>query len=96
LTHIWQYINWDNKKGFKVCPPDRRLLIYEGMAKWAEIQYLYLTGETAVARREEFITRTRKDEYGIGFRMIENKYPISHNTIVCDNAPFTRDGYPIE
>ena len=96
LTHIWQYINWDNKKGFKVCPKDKRLLIYEGMAKWVEIQYLYLIGETAVARREEFITRNRNDEYGTGFRMIENKYPLSYGTIICDNAPFTKEAYPIE
>ena len=95
LTHIWQYINWDNKKGFKVCPKNKRLLIYEGMAKWVEIQYLYLVGETAVARREEFITRNRDDEYGAGFRMIEDKYPLSYGTIICDNAPFTRDGYPV-
>ena len=96
LTHVWQYINWDNQKGFKVCSKDKRLLIYEGMAKWVEIQYLYLVGETAVARREEFITRNRNDEYGIGFRMIENKYPLTYGTIVCDNAPFTKDTYPID
>ncbi len=96
LTHVWQYINWDNKRGFNVCSKDKRLLIYEGMAKWVEIQYLYLIGETAVARREEFITRNRNDEYGIGFRMIENKYPLSYGTIVCDNAPFTKDTYPID
>ena len=96
LTHIWQYVNWDNKKGFNVCAPDKRLLMYEGMAKWAEIQYLYLIGETAVARREEFITRNRDDEYGVGFRMIENKYPLAYGTIVCDNAPFTKDAYPID
>ena len=66
------------------------------MAKWVEIQYLYLVGEAAVARREEFITRNREYEYGIGFRMIENKYPLSYGTIVCDNAPFTKDAYPIE
>ena len=96
LTHVWQYINWDNKKEFKVCPKDKRLLIYEGMAKWVEIQYLYLIGETAVARREEFITRNRDDEYGTGFKMIEDKYPLSYGTIVCDNAPFTKDAYPID
>lgn len=96
LTHIWQYTNWDNKKGFKVCPKNQRLLIYEGMAKWVEIQYLYLIGETAVARREEYITRNREDEYGIGFNMIEDKYPLSYGTIVCDNAPFTRNSYPID
>ena len=67
LTHIWQYTHWDNNKNLKKCPKSKRLLIYEGMAKWVEIQYLYLVGETTVARREEYITRNRQDEYGIGF-----------------------------
>ncbi len=96
LTHVWQYINWDNKKTFKLCPKDKRLLIYEGMAKWVEIQYLYLIGEAAVARREEFITRSRNDEYGVGFRMLEDKYPLSYGTIICENSPFTRDNYPLD
>ena len=96
MTHIWQYIHWDNKKSFQKCPKEKRLLIYEGMAKWAEIQYLYLIGESAVAMREEFITRNRNDEYGIGFRMIEDKYPLSHDTIICYNSPFTKSAYPID
>lgn len=36
LTHIWQYIHWDNRKGFRKCAPSKRLLIYEGMAKREE------------------------------------------------------------
>lgn len=95
LTHIWQYINWDNKKGFPKCPKKRRLLIYEGMAKWVEIQYLYLIGEAATARREEYVTRKRDDEYGNGFRLYEDKYPLSYGTVICNNAPFTVVGYPI-
>ena len=39
LTHIWQYTHWDNNSNLKKCPASKRLLIYEGMAKWAEIQY---------------------------------------------------------
>lgn len=95
LTHIWQYINWDSKKGFSACSKEKRLLIYEGMAKWAEIQYLYLVGETAVARREEFITRNREDEYGIGFVLYDNQYPVSYEPIICNNSPFVKNGYPI-
>lgn len=95
LTHIWQYTNWDNKKGFKKCPKSQRLLIYEGMAKWVEIQYLYLIGETNVAKREEYITRNRQDEYGVGFCLYEDQYPLSREAMSCDNAPFTTDGYPI-
>ena len=95
LTHIWQYTHWDNNKKFKECPKDKRLLIYEGMAKWAEIQYLYLVGETAVAKREEYITRNREDEYGIGFCMYEDVYPLSRETMTCEDTPFTPDKYPI-
>ena len=95
LTHIWQYINWDNKKGFPSCPKNKRLLIYEGMAKWAEIQYLYLIGETEVAQREEFVTRKREDEYGIGFRLYERQYPLSYETVICNDSPFVKTNYPI-
>lgn len=95
LTHIWQYTHWDNKKGFKKCPKSKRLLIYEGMAKWAEIQYLYLIGETNVAKREEYITRNRKDEYGIGFCLYEDKYPLTREAMTCEDTPFTPDCYPL-
>ena len=96
LTHIWQYTHWDNQKNFKKCHNSKRLLIYEGMAKWVEIQYLYLVGETNVARREEFITRNRQDEYGMGFRLYEERYPLSRNAMTCDDAPFTSDKYPLD
>jgi len=96
LTHIWQYTHWDNKKNFPECPKDKRLLIYEGMAKWVEIQYLYLIGETAVAKREEYITRQREDEYGMGFRLYEDQYPLSRDAMSCDETPFTVDRYPLD
>lgn len=96
LTHIWQYTHWDNKKGFKKCPPSKRLLIYEGMAKWAEIQYLYLVGETTVAKREEYITRNRQDAYGMGFCLYEDRYPLSREAMTCEDTPFTPDKYPLE
>lgn len=96
LTHIWQYLHWDSNKNFKKCPPSKRLIIYEGMAKWAEIQYLYLIGETNVARREEYITRQRNDEYGIGFCLYEEYYPLSREAMICDETPFKPDRYPFE
>jgi hypothetical protein len=95
LTHIWQYTHWDNRKNFPECPKNKRLLIYEGMAKWVEIQYLYLIGETNVAKREEFITRNRQDEYGLGFLMYEDQYPLSREAMSSDSTPFTTDSYPI-
>ncbi len=95
LTHIWQYTHWDNNKNFKKCPKSKRLLIYEGMAKWVELQYLYMIGETNVARREEAITRNRQDEYGRGFCLYDDVYPLSRDTMNCDVTPFTPDTYPL-
>lgn len=94
LTHIWQYTHWDNNKNLKKCPKGNRLLVYEGMAKWAEIQYLYLIGETDIAKREEYITRNRQDEYGIGFCLYEDYYPLSRETMTCEETPFTPNNYP--
>lgn len=96
LTHIWQYTHWDNNKLLRKCPDSKRLLIYEGMAKWAEIQYLYLIGETNVAKREESITRNRKDEYGIGFCLYEDRFPLSRKAMSCEDTPFTPDRYPFD
>ena len=96
LTHIWQYSHWDNMKGFPKCPKNTRLLIYEGMAKWVEIQYLYLVGETAAAMREEAFTRKRDDEYGIGFRIYDDQYPITREAMSCESTPFTTQRYPVE
>lgn len=96
LTHIWQYTNWDKKKGFKKCSKSKKLLIYEGMAKWAEIQYLYLMGETAVARREELITRNRQDEYGAGFCLYEDHFPLSREAMTCGETPFVPGKYPFD
>lgn len=95
LTHIWQYTHWDKNKNLKKCPKSNHLIVYEGMAKWVEIQYLYLIGETAVAKREEFITRGREDEYGVGFCLYEDRYPLSREAMVCEETPFTPDKYPL-
>lgn len=96
LTHIWQYTHWDDRKGFKKCAKSKRLLVYEGMAKWAEIQYLYLLGETVVAKREEQFTRNRQDEYGIGFCLYEDRFPLTRETMSCEDTPFTPDRYPFD
>ena len=95
LTHIWQYTHWQGKEYPKLAKI-QRLLIYEGMAKWVEIQYLYLIGETAVAKREEEYTRSRNDEYGIGFRIYESEYPLSREAMNCGDSPFYSSGYPIK
>ena len=78
---------------FQAVNPD--IVIYEGMAKWVEIQYLYLIGETNVARREEIITRNREDAYGLGFCLYEERYPLTREAMSCQETPFTPDRYPL-
>ena len=95
-VHIWQYLNWNEKDIAKKYGKANTLEIYEGMAKWAEIQYLYLIGETNVARREEYITRNREDEYGIGFRIYEERFPLTREAMVCSETPFKPGRYPFD
>lgn len=87
LTHIWQYLNWNDKELIKLYGKENMLEVYEGMAKWAEIQYLMLLNETAYAKRQEITTRLRDDEYGRGFILYAEKYPLTCGTSVA-RTPF--------
>ena len=75
MTHIWQYLHWDSRAITKKYGKDENV-IYEGMAMWVEVQYAYLIGEIAAAKREEISTRLREDEYGKGFRAFVKRYPL--------------------
>ncbi len=90
LTHIWQYLNWDDKAINDVYGKNNSLEVYEGMAKWAEIQYLILLNEIPYAKRQEIATRLRQDAYGQGFIKYAEKYPLSYSTKV-GNSPFNEN-----
>lgn len=79
LTHIWQYQNWDEKAINDAYGAHNSLEVYEGMAKWAEIQYLLYLNETAYGKREEILTMLRQDEYGRGFIQYRKKYGLSYS-----------------
>ena len=79
LTHIWQYQNWDDKAIIDTYGAHNRLEVYEGMAKWAEIQYLLYLNEIAYGKREQIRTMLREDEYGRGFIQYLKKYSLSYN-----------------
>lgn len=95
LTHIWQYLNWNQKELVNIYGKDKLLEVYEGMAKWVEIQYAYLINEKAIAKREELITLHRNDEYGRGFVMYLNKYSFSKGTYVSKPTPFLFKDRPL-
>lgn len=96
LTHIWQYINWKDKAIRKKYGKKLRLEIYEGMAKWVEIQYAYLINEPATAKREEIITSYRDDEYGRGFLRYRAQYPFSVGTVITKMTPFMNVETPLD
>ena len=87
LTHIWQYLNWNDAELAKKYGKQNMLEVYEGMAKWAEIQYLMLMNEKSYAKRQEITTRLRNDEYGRGFIIYADKYPLSNDSNIT-RTPF--------
>ncbi|MCR5703999.1 MAG: hypothetical protein K6G85_05200 [Eubacterium sp.] len=95
LTHIWQYINWNSKQIRRTYGKELELQIYEGMAKWVEIQYAYLINEHAIAKREEIITAYRQDEYGFGFLRYRSNYAFSLENVITGDTPFTDKNYPL-
>ena len=96
LTHIWQYLNWDAKAIRKQYGKAEELEIYEGMAKWAEIQFAYFVGEMEAGKREEILTLSRNDEYGRGFVRYLRAYDLSRDgTISGKPTPFTDKNKPL-
>ena len=95
LTHIWQYVNWNDKKIAAKYGKELENAIYEGMARWVEIQYTYLINEPAVAKRSEILTKMQNDDYGKGFRLFLEKYPFSPGSFVTNPTPFEDKENPL-
>ena len=95
LSHIWQYLNWDRNAILYQYGKEQELELYEGMAKWVEIQYAYLIGETATARREQMVTSLRQDEYGRGFNKYLQCYPLSQDLQMPRHTPFENTQQPL-
>ena len=96
LTFVWQYTNWNEKKRLSKAMMRKREVISHGMSAWVEVQYLYLLGETAAARRQEIRYRAREDASGYGFSLYEKEYPINRETVLVEDSPFKAEGYPIQ
>lgn len=95
LTHIWQYTKWkdgqvDSVYGLneRVCTAFANDIVYEGMAVWASIQYLYQIGEIYYAARQEALADGRNDAYGIGFRLYKEQYPLVKDSSLLKYSPF--------
>lgn len=95
LTHIWQYLNWDKNEiaamfsmrnsKYTAMAVD---IVYEGMAMWASIQYLYQIGETYFAAQQEAQAESRPDIYGLGFCLYREHYPLIKDASSLKYTPF--------
>ncbi len=95
MTHIWQYLNWNDaqiisiyRMGKDACTAIARDIVYEGMAMWSAIQYLYQIGETYYAAQQEALAEARQDVYGIGFRLYREQYPLVKDSSLIKYSPF--------
>ena len=96
MTHIWQYLNWDDNilKQFygmasDYCTSKALDILYEGMAMWSAVQYLYQIGEVYYASRRERLAELREDIYGIGFRLYRDQYPLVKDSSLLKYSPFS-------
>ena len=94
LTHIWQYSHW-NMAQMQARYGKEYLAVCEGMAKWSEIQYLFLINETEQATRSLENEVARTDVYGYGLRMMLNRYPLSRGISLEGDTPFNHVDRPI-
>lgn len=91
LTHIWQFSHWPDGMIETRYGADNSLIVAEGMASWAQIQYLLCIGELEFADRQEAYTAQRGDEYGAGFRLFRDRYPLSRSGMIGRRTPFQSD-----
>lgn len=96
MTHIWQFANWDMEEIRAIysmknspCTDKAMDILLEGMAMWAEIQYLYIIGEHYYATKQETAAEARSDVYGIGFRLFREQYPIVKGSSILKYSPFS-------
>ena len=86
LTHIWQYINWNDTLVHRIYAQKKpelteiaRDVVYEGMAMWSAVQLLYTMGEGYYAEQQEYIAEHRCDIYGWGFKLYKERYGFVKN-----------------
>jgi hypothetical protein len=89
LTHIWQHNNWTNDYFDKNKRDDAVTTVVEGMAVWAEIQYLLSMGEKDRAIAYKRSRDCDPSVYGVGMKKFLKKYPPKEkSTISTRNSPF--------
>lgn len=95
LTHIWQYKNWNDKVLSKKYGSKNLLMLYEGMAEWAEVQYMYYINEIGYGKRMQIRELKRDDIYGIGLQLFLSRYPMHYSARAGADNPFGHPGQPL-
>ena len=95
LTHIWQYTNWNDRAIRRKYGKKLELEVYEGMAKWVEVQYAWLMNEAGAAKRMELETLQRPDPYGRGFIRYRANYPFVKGVASVADSPFLHPDEPL-
>jgi len=88
LTHVWQNASWDESTIQKKYGKKNELVVYEGMATWAQIQYLLFTRETSFAEWQHSYAMQREDAYGIGYQLFLQRYKLTFSGDVDEDSPF--------
>lgn len=96
LTHIWQFDNWNYGKLRKKYQTKEKMKdVEEGMAQWACIQYMYLSGYEEYMDAKLPLELRRDDEYGRGLRMFVKRYPLKKKSSLWGNTPFKNPDDPV-
>ena len=88
-------MNWDDEAIRKQYGSPLELEIYEGMAKWVEVQYAWLINEAGTAKRKELNTMVRPDAYGRGFIRYRANYPFTKGVGSVPDSPFMHPEAPL-
>lgn len=94
LTHVWQVANWNEADIERRYRKEHVTAVKEGMAVWAQIQYLFMTRELSYAERQMVYSLAREDEYGVGFRKFASRYRLSEDGQPDAHSPF-RGPWPL-
>jgi len=91
LTHIWQNANWNADSIKKKYGKKNRLVVYEGMATWVQIQYLLFTRENDFANWQHSYAMAREDAYGVGYKIFLQRYSLTFDGDVDQDSPFKQE-----
>ena len=95
LTHIWQYLNWNQNDIAARYGANNVDIVYEGMAMWTSVQFMYQIGEISQAAFAELNHEKRTDAYGVGFNLYRDKYPLLKEVGVVSLSPFRMKNRPL-